>query len=286
MQTRPKRTRINLRQLRKRFPERARHLKTFDAIQNTVYGVKFRPVPVIEEDKLRRDLAEGRTILDSCARRLDADAFAGALKALFEFLARAAAGAAGGPDAEPAARRFAAAGRKPVPETLMEDYLLAQRDPLESHAEALGLSTAELVSSCQQAAHPQLVSLREENFGAHEGAWAMGHCPCCGALPCMAQVGIAGLRSLLCPNCYASYGFARHRCPGCGHAGLVTLTMDAWPRLLLEKCPECSAYLKTWDLAAGDPPCPYPYIDIVTGDVDEAAELQGLKRLSLGVMGV
>jgi hypothetical protein len=285
MQTRPKRTRISPRKLGKLFPGRERHLRTFDAIQDVVYAVSFKPAPAIEREELRRRLGEGGTILDSCGRGLDAGAFAGALKRLFAFLARSAADA-GGPDAGPAARRFSAAGRKPIPETLMDDYLLAAQAPLARRADKLGLSTAELVSCCQQAARPQLVSLREANSGAQEGVWALGHCPCCGALPCMAQVSTTGLRQLFCPNCYARYRFARHHCPGCGHAGLVALTMDAWPRLLLEKCPECNAYLKTWDLGAGEPPCPYPYLDIATGDVDEAAVLQGLKRLSLSVMGL
>jgi hypothetical protein len=62
--------------------------------------------------------------------------------------------------------------------------------------------------------------------------------------------------------------------------------MDAWPNLLLDKCPECKAYLKTWNCKSAQPPCPHPYLDLVTGDVDEAAGAQGLKRLSLGVMGV
>ncbi len=90
----------------------------------------------------------------------------------------------------------------------------------------------------------------------------------------------------MCPNCLAQYRFARHHCPGCGHAGLNVLTMEAWPGLLLESCQACGTYLKTWSAGAGDPPCPFPYLDIVTRGVDEAAGPQELKRLSLSVMGV
>jgi formate dehydrogenase maturation protein FdhE len=117
-------------------------------------------------------------------------------------------------------------------------------------------------------------------------AWRNPHCPFCGAMPAMAEIDRGNVRYLFCPNCFAQYGFKRHHCPACGAGRLEVMQMDAWPDLLIESCPECSGYLKTWSRGAGPPPCPFPYLDIVTRHVDEAAQHQNLKRISIGVMGV
>jgi formate dehydrogenase maturation protein FdhE len=278
-----KRTQVKVKDLKKQFPARAHHLDMFEVIQKTVYAVNFRPPPVLEKSDLERGFHSGKTALDLCEQKLDNEAFLSALSKLFRLLAAHP----GENDSEPGvAERYSTIGEDRIPNTLMNDYLLAAENPLTRHATELGLSGAELLSCCQQAIRPQLVALREANSGTDELEWRFGHCPCCGALPCFAEITAEGPHCLRCPNCYASYRFSRHYCPGCGHAGLLSLAMDAWPHLLLEKCPECETYLKTWNHGSAQPPCPYPCLDVITGDVDEAAGLQGLKRLSMSVMGV
>jgi len=278
-----KRIQTSLKKLKKQFPARAHHLEMFEAIQKIVYSVSFSSPPVLDRKELEQGLRSDRTVLDICEQRLDNGAFLKALTGLFRFLA--AHSGEGGFESD-AAGRFPAIKEERLPDTLMNNYLSAAEDALAGHAAELGLSAAELVSCCQQAARPQLVTLREANPPGDDMEWKLGHCPCCGALPCFAEITAEGLHCLRCPNCYADYIFSRHYCPRCGHAGLITLAMDAWPHLLLEKCPECRTYLKTWSHGSAEPPCPYPYLDIVTGEVDEAANLQELRRLSLGVMGV
>lgn len=277
-----KRTQTNLNKLKKLFPTRTRHLDMFEAIQKTVYSVNFRPPPVLDRSDLERAFCSGKTALDLCGQNLDNEAFLSTLSKLFQLLAVHCSEDGSQPDV---ADRFSAIDENCVPNALMNDYLLAAENPLARHANELELSGAELLSCCQQAIRPQLVALREANSGTDEMEWRFGHCPYCGALPCFAEITAEGLHCLRCPNCYASYRFSRHYCPGCGHAGLLSLAMDAWPHLLLEKCPECETYLKTWNHGSDEPPCPYPCLDVITGDVDEAATLQGLKRLSLSVMG-
>ena len=278
-----KRIQANLKELKKAFPARARHLDMFEAIQKIVYSVSFGPPPVLDKRDLEQGFRSGRTVLDICEQKLDSAAFLKALTGLFQFLAHHSGKESIDSDT---AGRFSAVKAERLPDGLLDDYLRAAEDSVNDHASELGLSGAELISCCQQAARPQLIALREANPGKDETGWKLGHCPFCGALPCFAEITTEGLHYLRCPNCYAGYRFSRHYCPGCGHAGLVTMAMDAWPHLLLEKCPECETYLKTWNHSSAQPPCPCPYLDLVTGEVDEAAGLQGLKRLSLGVMGV
>ncbi len=274
-------TQTGLKKLKTLFPTRAPHIDMFEAIRKAIHSVSFKHPPVIERDKLKRELRSGRTILDACGRKLDVGAFGEALRKLFAFLADHASKG----DKNKAAS-YSAIAQDRLPDTLMDDYLLAAGEALTRHAKNLGLTVAELISCCQQAIRPQLIALRDANLQADDETWILGHCPCCGALPCTAELTAEGVLLLHCPNCLAIYRFARHRCPGCGHAGLVTLTMEAWPHLLLEKCPKCESCLKTWNDGSARPPCPHPYLDLVTGEVDEAAGLQGLKRLSIGVMGI
>jgi FdhE protein len=269
-----KRKQVDIRAIKKRFPAWAAHIDLFESIQDAVYSVGFSPPPKIEPEPLAQALSAGRTVLDACAISLDGRAFGAALRKLFKLLTRK------NPE------KFSSASHMPVPADLMNNYLCAKEEPLAHHATRLGVTPAELVSCCQQAARPQLVSLRETNSDADLGLWSQGYCPFCGALPAMAQIETRGVRYLLCPNCLARYRFLRHNCPACGHGGLDVLQMDAWPGLLLERCPQCEVYLKTWSDAAGPPPCPFPYLDILTRDVDEASGLQNLKRMSLSVMGV
>jgi formate dehydrogenase maturation protein FdhE len=279
-----KRTQTNLKKLKKLFPPRAGHLDMFEAMQKTVYSVGFNPPAVLHKREIGDGLRSGKPLLDISGRTLDRDAFMKALGKLFKLLSGYDEKSEAAPDEEDSGK-FSALTEDRLPGALMDDYLLAAVEPLSVHADSLNLSPAELVSCCQQAARPQLVALREANAEVDEMDWRLGHCPYCGALPCFAETTPAGIHSLRCPNCFAEYRFSRHYCPGCGHAGLVTLRMEAWPHLSMEKCPECETYLKTWNHGSAEPPCPFPYLEIVTGEVDEAADLQGLKRLSLGVMG-
>jgi formate dehydrogenase maturation protein FdhE len=271
---RSKSSKINLKALKKAYPSSADHLDLFESIQRIVNSVKFKPASPKHPEELREALGSGKTVLDTCLPALDAGAFASAIKRLFGFLERR------NPE------EYSNTSRIQLPDRFISDYLHAEKRRIEECANELGISTAALVSCCQQAARPQLVALREANAGTDLSRWSGSHCPFCGALPAMAEIDSKGLRFLLCPNCLAAYRFGRHYCPGCGHPGLNVLQMEAWPGLILESCPNCKAYLKTWSHGAGPPPCPFPYLDIVTRDVDEAAQLQDLKRLSLSVMGV
>ena len=269
-----KRQQVNIRTLKKRFPACGPHVELFELIQKTVYSVIFTAPAEIDRESLNKALRNGKTVLDACPAPLDIIAFNSALGKLFRILSTRNPGT------------FSKPAQAEIPAGLMDDYLCAREEPLASHAESLGVAPAELISCCQQAARPQLVSLREKNSSAVTGIWPYGYCPFCGALPAMAYIDKRGFRSLYCPNCLTAYRFKRHHCPCCAHAGLQVLQMDAWSGLLLEKCPECGKYLKTWNGKAGPPPCPFPYLDIVTRDVDEAAQAQEMNRMSLGVMGV
>jgi formate dehydrogenase maturation protein FdhE len=269
-----RRNQVNIKAIKRKFPASSGHLELFARIQNAASSISFKPPPKIAVEKLNESLSTGITVLDACSVSLDTRAFAAALKKLFELLSTR------NPE------KFSKTSSTAVPDELMDNYLCARKNKLTGHAETLGIEPVELISCCQQAARPQLVSLRETNNHANLTIWSYGHCPFCGALPAMAHVERSGIRHLNCPNCLAVYRFKRHYCPNCAHAGLEVLQMDAWPGLLLEKCPSCGTYLKTWDGTAGQPPCPFPYLDIVTRDVDEAAEAQNLTRMSLSVMGV
>lgn len=267
-----KRPKVDLKALKKRFPSSAVHLDLFEEIQKAAYSVGFKPPFCPGPDRLTAELRKGRTVLDACLLALDEEAFAAALKKLFNLLTRRSAD------------RFSQARK--LPAGLMVAYLRAEEAPLKEFADMLGLAPAELVSCCQQAARPQLAALRDVCAEVDLTNWSQGHCPVCGALPAFARIEPSGVRQLFCPNCYAQYRFRRHHCPGCAGAGLKVLQMEAWPGLLLEVCPKCNTYLKTFNLAVCPPPCPFPYVDIVTRGVDEAAELQNLKRLSISVFGV
>lgn len=269
-----RRQKFDLKAIKRQFPARAADIDMFESMQDAVYSVTFEAPPAANPEELREAFASGRAVLDTGLAALDAPAFVSALTQLFRLLERV----------NP--QEFGNATRKQIPETLMSRYLSADASWLTQYAQEHGISSQALISCCQQAARPQLVALREANSGEETGLRAQGHCPFCGALPAMAEIETTGIRCVFCPNCLARYRISRHYCPGCGHAGLNMLKMDSWPELILESCPECHAYLKTWSLGAGQPPCPFPYFDIVTRDVDEAAGRQNMKRLSLSVMGV
>jgi hypothetical protein len=267
------RQKADLKRIRRDFPDNIRHAELFESIQDAVYSVAFNPPVLINPAGLRDGLRSGRSVLDQCTPP-DAGAFAVALGQLLRIARRI------NPDG------FPENTRETVTEDLLHDYLALDKEALDRRARTFDISIDTLISCCQQAARPQLSALWQLIDDSDLEHWSQGYCPACGALPTMAQVQQDGVRRLLCAACLGHYRFDRYSCPGCGHAGLRVLEMDAWPGLLVETCPECNAYLKTWDTRTGQPPCEWPLIDIVTRAVDEAAGPQGLVRLSPGVMGI
>ena len=263
---------ISIKSLAKKFPESAQRLELFDSILKTAYSVGFKHQDKLSPETVRSLLQAGTPLLDTAS--FDENAFAGVFSRLLKQFHK------NNPE------EFSTVIPANVPQGLFTAHLDADADKMTDFSEALSMSTATLVSCCQQAARPQLDAFAQINSEANTGLWSESCCPFCGALPAMALVESSGARRLFCPNCLSDYRFSRHYCPACGHGGLNVLQMDAWPGLLIESCPECRLYLKTWSSGDGEPPCPFPWFDIVTYAVDEAAELQGLKRMSLSVMGV
>ena len=257
--------------LKKNFPECAERISIFDSIQKTVYSLAFKQPETFDQDQCRDLLSNGTPLINEIT--IDESSFAAALSRLLKHLSRNNS-------------QFEKASGMKIPESILSSYLDADSEKMSNHSEELGISTAELVSCCQQALRPQLTAFAHFNSNADLSFWSESYCPFCGTMPAMAQVENTGIRRLFCPNCFSAYRFSRHHCPSCGNAGLDVLQMDAWPGLLIESCPKCSSYLKTWSFGETEPPCPFPWLDIVTHAVDEALELQGKKRISLSVLGV
>jgi FdhE protein len=82
--------------------------------------------------------------------------------------------------------------------------------------------------------------------------WLRRYCPCCGALPSMAQlVGVdpGRRRYLTCGGCSTQWRYRRTMCPFCEADAqkLVSIAIEGESGLRVDYCESCSGYLKTYD---------------------------------------
>jgi FdhE protein len=84
-----------------------------------------------------------------------------------------------------------------------------------------------------------------------EERWLRAYCPTCGAPPAMAQLigsDPARLRLLACGSCTTRWRFHRTACPFCerDEQKIAVVTIESEPRLRIDSCEPCRAYLKTY----------------------------------------
>jgi transcription elongation factor Elf1 len=108
-------------------------------------------------------------------------------------------------------------------------------------------------------------------------------CPACGCLPYFARIEKEeNRRFLVCPLCETQWSHPRFACPFCGvqtREGQFYASHE-WPLHRIDACGGCGAYIKTAvEKERAEIAVPM-WEDLVTADLDRAAEAEGLIKVS------
>jgi FdhE protein len=117
-------------------------------------------------------------------------------------------------------------------------------------------------------------------------------CPRCAWPPQLAVLkddpDTKGRRLLICALCVTEWNFPRTTCPACGEtspAQLAYYESDVWPHLRIEGCAACRVYTKEVDLRRDGRAVPL-VDDIASVELDLWADLRGLRKIELNVLGL
>jgi FdhE protein len=169
-------------------------------------------------------------------------------------------------------------------------------------------------------AGPVLEALRAEVASSLIRVRDVRHCPSCGGLPQLSYFAVpnedlaSGGRFLLCARCYASWGFARMTCPGCGEDSSARLPIfneegnasgergsvvrglegrlgehragskSVFPHIRIEACETCRQYLLNIDLLTD--PRAVPMVDEMAAlPLDLYARETGFSKITPNLVG-
>jgi FdhE protein len=141
---------------------------------------------------------------------------------------------------------------------LFMSVLRCDSGALESVAKERGLDAGALRLLLRLALRPNLRRLsREATVRADLSAWSYGHCPVCGSLPMLAELGSEKEgRMLYCSLCETKYAYPRLRCPFCENSSQEELSYfysESEKGIRIDACGRCGRRIKSIDLkhAAG-----------------------------------
>lgn len=110
--------------------------------------------------------------------------------------------------------------------------------------------------------------------------WQRGACPVCGSPPLIGKFREGdGMWLLECSLCHTLWNVQRARCPFCDmkQGSLDYLYLEGDERHRIQYCDQCHRYIKTVDARGGEGILVLPLEDIVTIELDKAAEGRDLE---------
>jgi FdhE protein len=161
----------------------------------------------------------------------------------------------------------------------LDRFLFSQRASAKEQDTVLPQDPEETILARLLLLRPFYLRIRDRLV--HRTGDAIG-CPICASLPYFARIEKEeGRRILACPLCETQWSFARFTCPFCGVSAKETqyFTTPEWPLHRIDTCGGCGAYIKTaLEKERAETAVPL-WEDIVTMDLDRAAELKGFKKV-------
>jgi hypothetical protein len=232
-------------------------------------------------------LAEGFVLIDPSLIRPGGDELARRHAAAADLLARHSV-----EGRQDAVRRVAAAGEGGKLDRLSRAYLDRGDEGARRELAALELDPEAGSFVLFNALKGAFIALGDLYRGADLSAWLHPHCPVCGGAPAMGLMeGEGGKRHLLCHRCETRWAWRRITCAFCGNADphlLRYLTLEEEgeaPKMRIDACDSCRAYLKVRDQRAASGAFP-EVEDLLTPRIDLAAARQGFHRGAPNVFGV
>ncbi|TET35604.1 MAG: formate dehydrogenase accessory protein FdhE [Planctomycetota bacterium] len=172
---------------------------------------------------------------------------------------------------------------------MFESFVEEKLEPLEKAAEGQPFSLPVLASFLQQVLKGWFIAFRDAvwpELPMH--AWGKGYCPVCASFAAMGERDGEGNRNLFCHLCDTRYPYPWGECPICADpaASIKVLELPEKAGYTLALCEKCDCYVKHVDRSRVPDAPAYPFVDLVTFDIDVLAQKQGYKKPTLSSFGI
>ncbi|MHC4663702.1 MAG: formate dehydrogenase accessory protein FdhE [Planctomycetota bacterium] len=171
---------------------------------------------------------------------------------------------------------------------LLKAFIEEDIGPLEEAAEGRPFTLPVLASFLQQLSKGYFIAFRDAAWPELPlKTWEKGYCPICGSFPAFGETDTDRNRILYCHLCESPFDYPWNRCPICAEPDveLKILELPGRPGYPIVLCEGCGRYLKHVDRSRTDDAPEFPFVDLVTFDIDALAQKQGYLKPSLSSFG-